>query len=407
VAVIGAGLSGMMAAAAARRSGARVVLLADGHGALELASGCIDLLGATPAGPVTRPWEALAGIDAGHPYRLLGPERIRAALTAFGQIMADEGMPFEAAADESHQECNQWMATALGGLRPTYLRPASALPVAAGRPIWICGFRGLREFQPEVVAAGLQESLPGTPVTVVWVDLPEAVRHPVQLAHLLDRPQVRQALAQRLRASLPPGPPPALALFPAVLGIHQPEAVRAALAEAIGAPVSEVPLLSPSVPGLRLAKRLRRHLERSGVEVHLPVRVTGALRAGSRVERLTAETAGGPVEVRAAAYVLAAGGLLGQGLAVTGRRLVEPIFGLPVHQPGGPWAEPVLLPETGHPFVRAGVRTDAQLRPEGFTNLFVCGRMLAGYDPYGERSGGGVAIATGWYAGELAGGAAG
>jgi glycerol-3-phosphate dehydrogenase subunit B len=63
------------------------------------------------------------------------------------------------------------------------------------------------------------------------------------------------------------------------------------------------------------------------------------------------------------------------------------------------------LNEHGHAFVKAGIRTDETLRPRGWQNLYVCGKLLAGYDPYAEGSGGGVAVATGWRAGMLAGGA--
>ena len=49
VIVIGAGLSGLMAAEAAQSQGARVLLLAKGMGSLPLTTGCIDGLGYFPS----------------------------------------------------------------------------------------------------------------------------------------------------------------------------------------------------------------------------------------------------------------------------------------------------------------------------------------------------------------------
>lgn len=408
VAVIGAGLSGMMAAAAARARGASVALLADGHGALELSSGCIDLLGATPAGdPVVRPWRALAELETDHPYRLLGSDRVRAGLAAFQEISAQMGLPYSSAGAEE----NQWMATALGRLRPTYLRPPSARGLRPGGLLWVVGIRSMPEFHPGVVAEGLRHSLPETEILPVWVDLPpvngQSLIHPLQVARHLDDQEGRAALVQGLLAHRPSPAAPRLILFPAVLGIDRTAEVQRALAEALGAQVAEVPLLTPSVPGLRLAAGLRRYLERVGVDLRMGLQVTSAQLSGDRVESLQAGSAGGTVEIRPCAVVLATGGLLGRGFETEGRTVREVVFGLPVESPlPGAWASEELLPAAGHGFVRSGIRTGSDLRPEGYSNLYVCGRALAGYDPYAEGSGGGVALATGWYAGERAGGAA-
>jgi len=48
VIVIGAGLAGLMAAEAAQRRGARVLVLARGMGSLPLTTGCLDALGYFP-----------------------------------------------------------------------------------------------------------------------------------------------------------------------------------------------------------------------------------------------------------------------------------------------------------------------------------------------------------------------
>jgi len=259
----------------------------------------------------------------------------------------------------------------------------------------------MRDFHPGIVAAGLERALPGTPVKWGWVELPQGAGdlHPVALARRLEKPVFRAEVGDRLTQAKS-GADASLVLLPAVLGIENSAAVVGDLSKAVGAPISEIPLPPPSIPGLRLAHRLRRNLPH--VECLLGARVTGHQRDGERVTAVHA----GATELRANAFVLASGGLLGMGLIAEGLHVREPIFGLPVETPDPGdvklWAAPRLVVQ---PFVKVGVRVDRTLRPAGWQNLYVCGRTLAGYDPYTEGCGGGVAIATGWRAGSLAGGA--
>lgn len=379
VVVIGGGLAGMMAALGARLRGAEVAVLAEGGGALELSSGCIDLCN----GPTEQ-------LPAVHPYRMIGADAVREALSAFLDVTRKMELPYVEPSDRR----NVQTVTAVGTLRPTYLAAPGAAMVAPGAAIRMVGFRGMKEFHPDVVADGLRRAVPGVTVTAEWAELPSGTAHPLQVARALEEPAHRTRLAAALEhghESL---------LFPAVLGLDGAEGVRSDLSAALGAPVSEVPLLSPSLPGLRLATRLSRHLQRLGVQLCWGAHATHATPDGT----ITARAASGAVTYKAGAVVLATGGLLGRGLEVNDRTLVEPVFGLPVSRPEGAWAGRELLAPAGHAFIRAGIRTDANLRPDGRRNLYVAGKALAGYDPYAEGSGGGVAIATGWRAGTLAGG---
>jgi glycerol-3-phosphate dehydrogenase subunit B len=401
VIVLGAGLSGLMAALGARRAGADVAIVAEGGGALELSSGNIDRL----AGP----WDALPD---GHPYQLIGEDAVRQGLDEFLAVTHAMDLLYKEDVDQQ----NQWTVTAVGGLRPTYLPAPGAAVMRPGESVQVVGFRGLREFHPGVVAEGLHRAMPDIQVTWTWADLPDGLAglHALQIARCLEEPACRQRLASHLR-SLSMG---ARLLLPGVLGLDNAAAVRNDLSVALGVPVAEVPLLSPSLPGLRLGSALARHVQRAGADLHLGARAIGAKSEQGQVISVTCQTAGGLVEYRAGAFVLATGGLLGRGLdvaapspdrestpAASDGPIHEVIFGLPVDVPAGPLADGDLLAPGGHAFVRAGIRTDAHLRPQGWTNLHICGKMLAGYDPYAEGCGGGVAIATGWRAGLLAGGA--
>lgn len=435
VLVIGGGLSGMTAALAARRTGAEVALVAEGAGVLELASGCIDRLAV--------PFEAL---PPAHPYRLLGMAVVEDEIAEFRAEMARVGWPLPPGEHE--------VITALGARRPTHLvGPGMAAP-PPGEPVWVVGFRGLRDFDPAVVAAGMG----GVPWS--WVDLPgnpEEV-HPVALARQLENEAYREevidaVLSARDAAGLSIGASGLATgasgqgaagsshgrrwvLFPAVLGLAGAVKVQEDFAAATGMCVAEVLLPPPSVPGLRLAEALRRAVQQAGVDLALGARAVRAEVENGRVRAVVCEGPGGQVTYEAEAYVLATGGLLGGGIAAEGLEVREPLFGLRVATPGSSgqaparrdssgedaprqeqgstrqaaaprdpscWADADFLPAGGHPFVRVGVPVDEELRPEGLANLFVCGRTLAGYDPYAEGCGGGVAVATGGAAGRLAG----
>lgn len=403
VLVIGGGLAGMTAALAARRAGASVALVAEGAGVLELASGCIDRL-AVPVDALSRE----------HPYRLLGMAAVDAELAAFRTAMAEAGWPLEPGGDGDGGDGGgagggsagpAHVITALGARRRTYLvAPGMAAP-PPGEPIWVVGFRGLRDFHPAVVAAGLRRADPAAAVTWSEIDLPGSPDdvHPVALARRLEDAQYRNEVIERVAQVRPRGPGgPAAALFPAVLGLSAFTAVQQAFGEALGIRVVEALLPPPSVPGLRLAEALRRAVQRAGVDLALGARAVEAKAEGGRVRRVVTAGPGGRIAYEAEAYVLATGGLMGSGLTAEGRRVAEPLFGLTVAYPDGEWADPRFLPQEGHAFVRVGVKVDEGLRPAGFENLFVCGRLLAGYDPYAEGSGGGVAVATGGVAGREA-----
>lgn len=89
VVVIGAGVSGLVAAIRLARAGARVTLLAKGTGGLQLSQGTVDILGYGPQ-RVERPLEALAGFadaNPGHPYAFLDAELVGASASYLAELV--------------------------------------------------------------------------------------------------------------------------------------------------------------------------------------------------------------------------------------------------------------------------------------------------------------------------------
>ena len=107
--------------------------------------------------------------------------------------------------------------------------------------------------------------------------------------------------------------------------------------------------------------------------------------------------------------MLATGGFASGGLELDSRwQARETALGLPVGGVPGRGEERFVAGYFDEqPMARAGVVVDGDLRPaEATTNVHVAGATLAGAAPWREKSGDGIALATGYRAAELIGGSA-
>jgi glycerol-3-phosphate dehydrogenase subunit B len=401
--VIGTGLAGLTAALRLAEGGARVLVLAKGVGATHLSAGTIDVLGYTPE-RVEHPGEALARLAAerpAHPYALLGTDAVAAAVDWFKPRVA--GGSLSPYAYRGGLEENLLLPTALGAPRPSAVVPETMAggDLRRDAPIFVVGFRGLKDFHPALLAETLRRT--GRAARSAELDLVPEGRADVNslgYARAFDDPafraEVTAQLVGRLRAD-------ERVAFPAVLGIADPHGAWAELEERLARPVFEIPTLPPSVPGMRLFAILREALRRAGGRVILNAVVTGAEREDGRVGALRVRV-GLREELRGCDWVvLATGGFASGGLELDSRWTArETALGLPVAgvpAPGEQRFAPGYLDD--HPIGRAGVAVDAELRPAGFENVLVAGATLGGAEPWREKSGDGISLATGHRAAEL------
>jgi glycerol-3-phosphate dehydrogenase subunit B len=406
VIVVGTGVAGLCAALRLAESGARVLVLAKGVGATHLSGGTIDVLGYAPE-RVERPADALAGLPPEHPYALIGADAVGAALEWFKQRIASGSLApysYTGAIEE-----NLLLPTALGAARPTAVVPVTmaAGDLREGRPVCVVGFRPLKDFHAALLADNLERA--GVRARAFELDLaPEGRADANSLAYArgFDDPAFRAGVTAQVVGRLAAEERVA---FPAVLGIARPHAVWEELEQRFGRPVFEVPTLPPSVPGMRVFAILREALRRAGGRVILNAVVTGAERDAGRVDVVRARV--GLREERHAAdwLVLATGGFASGGLELDSRWAArETALGLPVAGVPGPGEErfrPGYLDD--HPIARAGVAVDRELRPVDaagervLENVLVAGATLAGAEPWREKSGDGISVATGHRAAEL------
>lgn len=403
VVVIGAGLAGLVAALRLAEGGADVTVVASGSGGLPLSPGVVDVMGYAPE-RVDDPRAAVAALaGSDHPYAHLAPALDEALAWFRDRVPAlrytgDAGV-------------NMLLPTAVGVPRPTALAPASmaAADLRGGRRLVAVGLRALKDFFPALLADNLAAAagLPA-PVQVRHAEVDASPRPgwadvaPQVFARALDDPAFRRPFADALRGLAEPGETLAL---PAVLGLARPGEVHDDLQERLGRPIAEIATVPPSVPGMRLDARLRAAVMRAGGRVVLGTSAVGPAGGAGRLAGVRVREAARERVLAADAVVLATGGFAAGGLELDSHgALRETVLGLPVAGP--PEGERGLSARhlDHQPLMAAGVRTGADGRPIDaggavvWENLWAAGAIVAGAQPWREKSGEGIAIAGGYRA---------
>ena len=266
------------------------------------------------------------------------------------------------------------------------------------------GLRSLKDLYPGLLADNLSRAdVPGGRVEaralqVGWSARPGRadVAGPVQ-ARGLDDPAERRRLADELRPRVEPGE---TVLLPALVGLERAAEAWEDLQDLLGAPVAEVPTVPPCVPGMRLQRALTRALDAAGGRLLLGPDAVGVEVASGRVTGVGVRQAARVRTLRADAVVLATGGFASGGIELDSRGgLRETVAGLPVRgpDPGGPRLSPRHL--DAQPLMRSGLAVDGRMRPVGedgepvWPNLPAAGALVAGAEPWREKSGEGICLA--------------
>ncbi len=400
LAVIGAGLSGFSAAIFALKRGIKTTLL--GHtGALAYTTGYLDLLGARRGRLLDDPWAGLAALredEPEHPLARLGNDEIKDAFACFTAALRDMGIGYSMPG-----ALNRMVLLPAGIRKPTLCVPDTMLAgmEAADRraKTLILDFAGLAGFSAAEFKANFLTTWPA--ITVQKIQFP-GMEHgqvfPEVMARALEVPSLYAELARRISPRLDGARYVGL---PAILGMHAPDEVHAAMERLLGLPVFEIPTIPPAVPGIRLRELFERALPETGLELEPQLKVQ---RADLRPDGITLYLHGPmeDLEVESEAVILASGRFLSGGLKAGHETLSEPLLGLPLYQPGArkDWYRREYLDRRGHRINRAGVKTDTDLRPLGGdgapvnTRLFAAGSLLAHQDWVRQRCGTGLAIAT-------------
>jgi glycerol-3-phosphate dehydrogenase subunit B len=422
VIVIGAGLAGLMAAKAAQSQGARVLVLARGMGSLPLTTGCIDGLGYFPRAEnilLSSPLMALSRLKQDHPhhpYAIAGQEEILQAMAHFQEFSQVIGLPYSGTFNST-----LLLPTPLGTYHPTCLVPETMNQgnLSLPGPVLLVGFGGLKDFSPFLAAENLNILYSQGKIASSFraevlgeLDLGGKATNNLNLARAFDGEDFRKAFVKNVQPILKSGERLGL---PAVLGFHSPGEALADLGKRLQADVFEIPMPPPSVPGMRLFRKFQIYLQEKGVRIVLGLSTLVPRKESKRILGFSLGFSKKSPIYTAAATVLATGKFVGGGLDSDRGRIFETLLNLPIAYPKNrrEWFSSRLLGAEGQPFNRFGVDVNENLQPvnpEGrviYSNLFAAGAIIAHGDSMSEKSGGGVALSTGYLAGKLAAGFAG
>ena len=417
VLVVGSGMAGLVAALAAVDQGRSVRLLTTGMGSLAISGGSVDFLGYADGRFAADPWQSLPLLPEDHPYSLLGAENVRSAFQFFENVMQGQHWPVRPALGPDGRPRNTQLPTIMGTLKPSYLLPAGlqADALKSAKRVLVLSVQGLRDCRPSLVASQLKryKSWADKEITQGLLPSPFGETHraisALDLARLADKPQSRRWL---LDALAPHAGKYDLILIPPLCGSKADQDIWQEVNTAAGCPVVEMLSIPPGVGGLRLRDALLRALNKHDCELVENTTVLRAETLGKTCTAVVAEASGQERHHAARAFIAATGGILGGGLTLEPGQCRDSVFGIDIAVPQDvtQWSEPKIF--GNHLFSRMGVRVDRSMLPvddaavERWQIVFFAGRSLGGYDYATEKSGHGVAIATGWQAGLMAAAAA-
>lgn len=406
LAVIGTGLAGFAAAVFAAGRGIATTI-AGNTGAVAYTTGYLDLLGRLegPAGSVSEPWQALAVLRAtqpDHPLSRIDAADIRRGFDEFITFLGSNGIGYSLPGER-----NITALTPVGTLKQTLSVPltmaAGPRAFAEATPCVIVDFEGLKGFSGREFVANLGPRWPGLSTQRIgFPDMARGELYPEVMARALEVPATRERLGAALRSVA--GQAHMIGL-PAILGMHRPDAVHAALERLTGLAIFEIPTMPPSVPGVRLREMLEQALPKLGVSL-IPQHKVSTLSFDDDGANLGLSDAFGPIRIRARAVILASGRFLSGGLEARPDGVREHLLDLPVTQPAtrADWYRERYTDARGHPLHRAGIEVDDAMRPLGRsgrahdTRLFAAGGILAHHDWIRSRSGAAIAVASAYRA---------
>ncbi|MCG8565022.1 MAG: glycerol-3-phosphate dehydrogenase subunit GlpB [Desulfobacterales bacterium] len=418
--VVGAGFAGMVAAARASRLGLDVVRCGN-PAQFYFASGAMDALGAYPLdqGFLNSPadgWDALVANEPHHPYAKSSWEKLARDFDFITEFLAGAGLDYTGNPASCHE--NILIPTALGTLKPAHRVPVTMAhggklmdEKSSGR-LLLVDFTGLKGFSAAQMASGLCELVPNRfslvcagPHNNGWQIQTHRIAlegsaggiDPLHLAARFETPDFVDGLVREL-ASL--AKEVDLIGFPAVCGMDNCQAIMADLEKRLGTPLFEIPMMPPSIPGIRLKNAFERALH--------GVPFLGSARIRKPEDGKFSHAHGFSLEAHAPSLVtrinsrgliLATGSFPGGGLAGERTGIRETILDLPVFQPQSreEWHGARFFDPAGHGVSRSGIETDASFSPvdaDGnriHESLYAAGAILAHNDWTRIKSGSGVA----------------
>ena len=313
------------------------------------------------------------------------------------------------AKNDEGKPCNSFLPTILGTFKPSYLIPDTSdiAPLAQAQTVLLCGIEGFRDMSAKLMQENFlrHPALQKKRIDIAHLPNPMAHAHrslsALDIARFANSPQgfdwLKTALGRYKEVY-------DIILLPPICGISHAQKNIQELRKLLHCHIAEILAIPPGVGGLRLHDILLEEARSAHISIVENATITNAeVRNHFCLQVKSANTS---LSFSAKAYVLATGGLFGGGFTLTPYSCTEKIFQIPIPLEQEELTEADIFGE--HKIARIGVMAEKTLRPMGHNgntlleNVFLAGKSLANFDHASEKSGHGVAISTGYYAGLLA-----
>lgn len=398
--IIGGGLSGLACGISLAEKGQKCAIISTGQSALHFCSGSFDLLGYVNGFDVETPEATMANvIPQGHPYASVGVTNVIELAKSVPALFERAGIKVNGSVEHNH-----YRVTPMGIMKPTWLSLDDFTVInEKNRLPWskvsIQNIAGFLDFHTSFVADNFEKM--GVAVKISAFTLPEfdkirtnpSEMRSANIAKVFENEDaVRRAADLINRAA---GDAEAVAL-PAVFGLYSDNAVKV-LKENVKLPICFIPVIPPSVPGIRTQILMRKRFQELGGAYLLGDTVkSGEVKGGKVLSVSTANLEDAKLE--ADNFVLASGSFFSHGIEAEPNKIVEPIFGADVKASGDrdEWYNRDLFQE--QPYMTFGVKIDnefhATIDGKSISNLYVAGAILSSFNPVKEASGAGVSLIT-------------
>ncbi len=378
IAVIGSGMSGIMASIYLAEKGFKTAVISKGDPICSVSSGCIDI-----AGTGTDPFIEIEKFPAEHPYHIVGKEGIAESITNFQNLIGEYGFTYSGSINK-----NRSILTPIGKKRITAMVPfpMEHADIREGEIFHIISFKDIKDFFPSYLVI----NYPDTKVSVFDAGTDSTLG----IATKMDNEQFLSAFImwvneQKINTDK--------IGIPAVLGITKTRDILNRLQKETGKLFFEIPTLPPSIPGLRLYRKFRKLAEGKNVSFYGSADISGFKSDNGIITEIIIDKPGRPDVVAADAFILATGSFVSGGLRFNKTEFIETVFNIPVYSPDTTDLFNKDFFKLGHPIEKSGILVNNKFIPEesGFLNLFAAGSILAYSETMKYGCGHGMAISTG------------
>ena len=345
------------------------------------------------------PLDAIKRLGGNHPYRKIGEEKIREYVADVQDWFGKSGIVLHGDVEKNH-----YCLSPIGIIKSAWLsfddfEPLETADAFPYKRVAVANFAGFIDFYPRFIADALAEKGVECRIEILNIPAVEKLRtNPTEMrsaniarvfdseAQLENLLTLINDLSEEVDA----------VILPAVFGlssVYPLEYIRKYSEK----PVFFISPVPPSVPGIRVQKRLQERFVELGGTFFLGDTVEKAFFDGDTVIGITTNNHS-DIQFYAEQYVLASGSFFSKGIISRSNEIYEPVLNADVEydsQRDNWFCKNVFDVQ---PYMSYGVKTDTGFHPlrDGVPvrNMFAIGSVLSGYNPLEEGCGSGVAILT-------------